>query len=103
MTVKETVKNTITQLESLCQSYESASLMRLDDLGQTVVHLSQEVQSINIAADQNLKTDLNILQGSLMKLFSVLRDQQRNIEEKAHELHIHQRALQAYASVANNN
>ncbi|MBX9785769.1 MAG: hypothetical protein K2Y08_00375 [Alphaproteobacteria bacterium] len=103
MTVKDTVKNTISKLESLCASYENQSLFQLDDLDETVIHLSQEVQSIDLAADKSLKTDLNILQGSLMKLFSVLKEQQKALEKQAHEIHVHQRALQAYASVANNN
>jgi len=103
MTVKETVKSTISKLESLCASYENNSLFQLDGLDETVVHLSQEVQSINLAADKGLKTDLNILQGSLMKLFSVLKEQQKALEKQAEDIHVHQRALQAYASVANNN
>jgi hypothetical protein len=103
MTVKETVKSTISKLESLCAFYENSSLFEFDDLDETVVHLSQEVQSINLAADNNLKTDLNTLQGSLLKLFSVIKEQQKALEKQAQDIHVHQRALQAYASVANNN
>ncbi|EKE10448.1 MAG: hypothetical protein ACD_16C00033G0010 [uncultured bacterium] len=103
MTVKDTVKNTITKLENLRASYEKNPFLKLDDLDQTVDHLSQEVQAINLAADQNLKTELNILQSSMLKLFSVLKEQQKNLEKQAQELSVHQRALQAYASVANNN
>ena|SRR3990167_880413 len=103
MTVTDSVKSTISKLESLCASYESNPFLKLEDLDQTVDHLSQEVQSIDLAADKNLKTELSTLQSSMRKLFSVLKEQQLKLEKQAHELSVHQQALQAYASVANNN
>lgn len=103
MAVKETVKNTILRLESLCESYEKDPLLKFEDLEETVAHLSQEVQTIDLASDQILKTELNMLQGTLLKLFSVLKERQNNIEKQAEEIHIYQRALHAYAQVANNN
>lgn len=103
MTVKDSVKNTITKLDALRASYENDPFVKLEDLDKTVGHLSQKVQTINLAADQNLKTELNTLQSSILKLFSVLKEQQKNLEKQAQGLSVHQRALQAYASVANNN
>ena len=103
MTVKETVKETILKLENLCESYEKESVIEFHDLEEAVVHLSNEVQTINIASDQLLKRDLGMLQSALGKLSSVLSIQQENLARQAQGLHLHQRALNAYAQVANNN
>jgi hypothetical protein len=103
MTVKDTVKKTICKLESLCETYEKDSLDELNDLEETVTHLSHEVQNLNLAADQTLKTDLGTLQNALVKLSSVLKEQQGKLDRQVNEIHVHQQALLAYASVANNN
>lgn len=99
----DTVKNTILKLESLCESYEVPTYIRLEDLEQTVVHLSHEVQMIDIASDNTLKIELSILEKALAKLSSVLTKQQESIEHHVKEIHLQQRALYAYARVANNN
>ena len=103
MKVKDTVKNAILKLESLCESYERDPFIKLEELEKTVHDLSQEVQTINLASDQNLKTELNTLQSALLKLSFVLKQQQENFDRQVHEIHLHQRALHAYASVANSN
>lgn len=103
MPIKDTVKTAIKKLESLCESYEQNPLIKLEDLEKTVTHLSHEVQSLDLAADQILKTELNTLQSVLAKLSSVLREQQEALDQRVQELHLHQRALHAYARVANNN
>lgn len=103
MTVKDTVKKTICKLESLCETYENDSLIELNDLEKTVVNLSHEVQNLDLASDQTLKTDLGILQSALAKLSCVLKEQQDKLDRQVNEIHLHQRALLAYSSVANNN
>ncbi len=103
MAVKETVKKAILKLESLCESYEKNPFVKLEDLDETVTHVSQEIQSLDLASDQILKTDLNTLQTTLLKLSSVLKNQQETLNRQVQEIHIHQRALRAYARVANNN
>jgi hypothetical protein len=103
MKVKETVKKTIHQLESLCKIYEKDPLLELNDLEETVMHLSYEVQSVDLASDQTLKTDLSTLQNALGKLSGLLKNQQDKLAHQANELNLQQRALHAYAKVANNN
>ncbi len=103
LTVKDTVKNAILKLESLCASFEKDSLVEFEDLEETVTHLSHEVQAINLASDQTLKKDLGALQNALVKFSSVLSVQQEALARKVQEIHLHQRALHAYAEVANNN
>ena len=103
MTVKDTVRKAILKLESFCESYEKDPFVKLEDLGETVVHLSQEVQMVNLASDQILKTELNTLQSALLKLSSMLQEQQENLERQVQEINLHQRALHAYARVANSN
>jgi len=103
MTVKDIVKEAILKLESLCESYEKESSVELEDLEETVTHLSHEVQAIDLASDQILKTDLGTLQNALVKLSSVLNMQQETLARQVQEIHLHQRALHAYARVANNN
>jgi len=103
MTVKETVKKAIKNLETLCESYEKSPPLKLNDIEETVGHLSHEVQTLDLASDQILKKELNTLQTALVKLSSVLKIQQENIERQVQEIHLHQRALHAYARVANNN
>lgn len=103
MTVKATVKKAIKALESLCESYEKNPLHKFEDLEETVIHLSHEVQALDLASDQNLKKELNTLQSALLKLSSVLKQQQEGLERHVNEIHVHQRALHAYACVANNN
>jgi hypothetical protein len=103
MAVKDNVKKVIHDLESLCQAYEKETLTELEDLEETVTHLSQEVQTIDLASDQILKGDLNILQNALVKLSSVLNTQQEALARQLQEIHLHQRALNAYAHVANHN
>lgn len=103
MTIKNTVKTAILKLESLCESYEKDPFIKLEELEKTVIHLSQEVQTLNLASDQNLKTELNTLQSALLKLSCVLKEQQENLERQVQEIYIHQRALHAYARVANSN
>jgi len=99
----DTVKKTILKLESLCESYETPAYIKLEDLEETVVHLSHAVQMIDIASDNTLKTELSILESALAKLSSVLKKQQESIEHHVKEIHLQQRALYAYARVANNN
>ncbi len=103
MTVTDIVKEAILKLESLCESYEKESRVELEDLDDTVTHLSHEVQAIDLASDQTLKKDLGVLQNTLVKLSSVLNVQQETLARQVQEIHLHQRALQAYAHVANNN
>ncbi len=103
MPVKDTVKKAIKKLEMLCESYEKDPLGKFDDLDQTVTHLSYEVQTLDLASDITLKKELNTLQSALLKLSSVLKERQENIERQVNEIHVHQRALHAYARVANNN
>jgi chromosome segregation ATPase len=103
MTVKDTVKKAILTLETLCESYKKDPLEKLEDLEETVTHLSHEVQNLNLASEATLKTELNTLQSALVKLSSVLKERQENIERQVHEIHLHQQALYAYAKVANNN
>ncbi|MBP6951860.1 MAG: hypothetical protein KBD36_01865 [Alphaproteobacteria bacterium] len=103
MTVKDTVQDTILKLESLCKSCESAPFVKLKSIEKTVGYLSKEVQTLDLASDQILKKDLNTLQSALLKLSSVLKEQQVNLERQVQEIHLHQRALHAYAHVANNN
>lgn len=99
----DTVKKTIQKLESLCASYETPPHMKLEDLEETVLHLSNEVQMLDIASDQTLKKELSILESALAKLSSMLKQQQESIEQHVKEIHLQQRALSAYARVANNN
>jgi len=103
MKVKDTVKRTIHQLESLCEIYEKDPLMELNDLEETVMYLSHEVQAVDLASDQTLKTDLSTLQNALGKLSFLLKNQQDKLAHRANEFNLHQRALHAYAKVANNN
>lgn len=103
MTVKETVKTTIQKLETLCESYETDTLEEIVDIEETVTHLSHEVQTLDLASDQILKKDLNKLQSALSKLTSALRNKQEILGRQVQEIHLHQRALLAYAMVANNN
>ncbi len=103
MAVKDIVKEAILKLESLCESYEKESRVELEDLEETVVHLSHEVQAIDLASDQTLKTELGTLQSALVKLSSMLNLQQETLARQVQEIHLHQRALHAYARVANNN
>ena len=103
MTVKDAVKKAIQNLESLCESYEKTPFMKFNDIEETVSHLSHEVQALDLASDQTLKKELNTLQIVLVKLSSVLKEQQKNLERQTQEIHVHQRALHAYAHVANNN
>jgi hypothetical protein len=103
MAIKDTVKKAIHDLESLCKVYEKDTLLGLEDLEETVTHLGHEVQEIDLASDQILKGDLNILQNALVKLSSVLNVQQETLARQVQEIHLHQRALNAYAHVANHN
>ncbi len=103
MTVKDTVIKTISELESLCACYEKDPFVQLEDLEETVFHLREEIQTLDLAADQTLKKELNTLQTVLLKLSSLLQEQQENIERQVQEIYVHQRALRAYARVANNN
>lgn len=99
----DTVKKTILKLESLCASYEAPPYMKLEDLEESVIHLNNEVQMLDIASDQTLKQELSVLECALAKLSSVLRKQQESIEQHVKEILLQQRALSAYARVANNN
>ncbi len=103
MAVKDSIKTAITKLQSICESYESNPYVKLADLEETVENLSQECQSLNLASDQVLKRELTILQSALAKLSTLLKDQQHSLERQVNEIHLHQRALHAYSSVANNN
>lgn len=103
MAVQDIVKEAILKLESLCDSYEKGTFVQFEDLEEAVTHLNQEVQAIDLASDQTLKTDLGMLQSALVKLSSVLNVQQETLARQVQEIHLHQRALQAYAHVANNN
>lgn len=102
MTV-DTVKETILKLESLCNSYDTSAHIRLEDLEETVLQLSHEVQSVDLASNQTLKAELTILESALAKLSLLLKKQQENIEHHVKEIHLQQRALYGYARVANNN
>ena len=99
----DTVKNTILRLESLCQSYDDPDHVKLEDLEEAVFHLSHEVQNMDLASDQNLKGELSVLERALANLSSVLKKQQESIEHHVKAIHLQQRALYAYARVANNN
>lgn len=103
MAINETMKTAITKLQSICETYEKSPYSKLQDLEQTVENLSHEVQSLDLASDSILKRDLNTIQGALEKLSSVLKDQQINLERQVQEIGLHQKALRAYSSVANNN
>lgn len=103
MITKDNVTKTILKLESLCELYEKDPPVKLEDLEETVVHLSHEVQALDIASDLTLKKELTVLESVLAKLSTALKKQQENIEQHAQEIHLHQRALYAYARVANNN
>ena len=103
MSIKDTVKTTIQKLETLCKSYEKDTFEEIEDIEETVTNLSNEVQTLDLASDQILKKDLNTLQSALAKLNSVLKTQQEAIGRQVQEIHLHQRALLAYAMVANNN
>lgn len=97
------VKKTILKLESICESYETPSSIKLEDLEETVDHLSHEVQMLDIASNQTLKTELTVLENALERLSLVLKQQQERIEHHVKEINVQQRALYAYARVANNN
>lgn len=99
----DSVKETILRLESLCESYDTPPHVKLEDLEEAVFHLSHEVQNIDLASDQNLKGELSILERALANLSSILKKQQESIEHHVKEIHLQQRALHAYARVANNN
>lgn len=103
MTVKTDVKKAIQQLESLCQSYEKEPYSGLANLEETVTQLSSEVQSLDLASDQVLKQDLSLLESALARLTSMLSQKQVTLAKQVQEIKIHQRALNAYAQVANNN
>ena len=99
----DNVKKAILKLESFCDSYNSPAHTKLEDLENTVLHLSDEVQMLDLASDQTLKSELSILEGTLVKLSSMLKKQQESIERHVKEIHLQQRALHGYARVANNN
>ncbi|MBA3813287.1 MAG: hypothetical protein H0X26_02150 [Alphaproteobacteria bacterium] len=99
----DTVKKTILRLESLCESYDVPGHVKLEDLEEAVFHLSHEVQSIDLASDQNLKGELSTLERALANLSLALKKQQESIEHHVKAIHLQQRALYAYARVANNN
>lgn len=103
MTVETTIKKVMEELESLCASYENTSLQKLEDFEETVVHLSYEVRRLDLASDQTLKKELNTLQNTLSKLSFILNEQKQNLEQRVQQICLHQRALYAYACVANNN
>lgn len=103
MTVKDAVKGTILKLESMCDSYKKSPIVELVDLEKTVSNLSEEVQNLDLASDQTLKTELSSLQGALQRLSTILKSQQENLDRQVQEIHLHQRALNAYSKVANNN
>lgn len=99
----ERIKNTITKLESLCEVFNIPAHVTLEDLEESVLDLSNEVQLLDLAADQTLKSELSVLESALAKLSSLLKKQQENIELHVKEIHLQQRTLYAYARVANNN
>lgn len=99
----DTVKETILKLESLCESYDVPAHIKLEDLEEAVVHLSHEVQSLDLASDQTLKTELSMLERALANFSLILKKQQESIERHVKEIHLQQRAIYAYAHVANNN
>ncbi len=103
MLTTDLVKEAILKLDSLCESYAKEPLVELASLDKTVTDLSMEVQTMDIASNQVLKKDLNVLQSALSKLYSVLNVQQEALAHKVEEIHLHQQALHAYAMVANNN
>lgn len=103
MILKDLVKEATLKLSSLYESCEKAPLQELSSFEETVTHLSQKVQDIDLAADQVLKKDLNTLQGALEKLSSMLSAQQETLARQVEEIHVHQLALHAYARVANHN
>lgn len=99
----ERIKNTIAKLESLCESFNVPAHVKLEDLEESVLHLSHEVQGLDLAADQTLKSELSILENALANLSSLLKKQQENLDLHMKEIHLQQRTLYAYARVANNN
>lgn len=99
----ESIKNTISKLEFLCNSYETPEQVKLKDVEETVLHLSHEVQLLDLAGDQLLKKELSTLEHTLARLSELLKKQQENIERHVQEINLQQRALSAYARVANNN
>lgn len=99
----ERIKNTITKLESLYEIFNMPAHLKLEDLEESVLHLSNEVQCLDLAADQTLKKELSVLENALANLSSLLKKQQENIEVHVKEIHHQQRTLSAYARVANNN
>jgi hypothetical protein len=99
----DNVKDTISKLEFLCKSYDAPVDIKLEDVEEAVSHLSHEVQSIDIASDHTLKGELSVLERALSNLSLILKRQQDNIDYHVKELHLQQRALHAYAHVANNN
>jgi len=103
MLLKEAIKEAILKLESLCKSYEKGTLIEFEDLEEKVSYLTHEVQGVDLASDQTLRRELETLQGALIKLSSVLNVQQETLARHVQEIHVHQRALHAYARVANNN
>ena len=103
MILKDLVKEATLKLSSLYESYQKVPLVEFASLEETVSHLSQQVQDVDLASDQILKTDLNTLQNSLLNLSSMLNTQQETLARQAEEIHLHQLALHAYARVANHN
>jgi cob(I)alamin adenosyltransferase len=103
MIIKDLVKEATLKLSSLYESCQKEPLVELTSLEETVTHLSQQVQDIDLASDQILKTDLNTLQSALLKLGSMLSTQQETLARQVEEIHLHQLALHAYARVANHN
>lgn len=99
----DNIKQIISTLEVLCSSYEAPVQVNLEDLEQTVLGLSQEMQLLDLAADQPLKQELSLLESSLAKLALILQKQQKNIEHHVKEIGLQQRTVCAYARVANNN
>jgi hypothetical protein len=99
----DNIKKVVSKLEILCSSYEAPVQANLEDLEQTVLDLSQEMQCLDLASDQPLKEELGILEHSLAKLSLALKKQQENIEYHVKEISLQQRTVCAYARVANNN
>src|SRR5438552_12016 len=97
------IKSTLSKLESLCEVFDIPAHIKLEDLEESVLHLSNEVQRLDLAADQTLKKELSMLENALEKLSSLLKKQQESIEFHVKEIHLQQRTLYAYARVANNN
>src|SRR5438876_2171349 len=83
----DTVKNTISRLESLCLSYDDPDHVKLEDLEEAVFHLSHEVQNMDLASDQNLKGELSLLERALANLSSALKKQQESIEHHVKAIH----------------